>query len=887
MPRENAKTPRALDTAPDSTGPVCSRWLAFSFVTLVCVALFVCRFLQPSYLMDKDQQRPASYVMDALRNGNWVVQRDASGDVMSKPPLSTWTRALAALPFDRINLLLLVLPSALATLGMVWLILAAGTVYFGRLAGFLASLCYILSKVGCDQIILVRTDPLFSLIVFAAALIAYRCWNGRGRWIWFWLAVAAGILTKGPLALVHSAGGLAAVFWERRSFSLPWRKKRLFLGLAIGLGPPLIWFALACMTLGTDVVRKMIVTELVGHAVLDDKGFPGSGFYNPMYYVVVRFVPWSLIGLWGFWRLVKSPSANDGERRFERFLFCHFVFGLAIFSLSVHHRFVHIWPLLPAVALIAGRTMAGWLRRRTMRTVLAGSLSMTALYFFSLYGFNLISPRFDQITSRTRRMSDFASAIRQTVGDGFPLIHVDSPYALQFFLNSYRTLASSEMAARALSSGHAAFAVVDDPEAMEARIGPETPLYRLYGPVKAKKEDSWLWVLGNRPRLEYTARMATLCGAVLVEMDGVHLLPSPLDDLTFWSRQPHGRLTLTNLGESALPIRIRVLNTRPNLDSEYEIAPRQRIALEIGAKKGSGETLRIGQLSDCRRSYAQLDWLAKTKAFAGLDYLFVNGDFIERLPWRFDRFLRQAARFKIPVYPICGNHDIVRGSIYGYEAFRNRLGYLRYCFDDGPARFVLLETAYKTIGDRQIDYLAESFGQKPSPERKIVFQHVPPGDLEDEPHFRGPKEGIEGILPSSETRPDGLSEKEWELAAAAGLNVDRIYCGHNNVHETVNHETPNGTVRVVVSGGGGEKSLKKSYWQHWLEMEISRDAITETPHGIEPPSGSARWAAEFRFGVSGLLRAHGGKAIVVLALGALLIFGGVATLRALRFPGHH
>jgi len=71
-------------------------------------------------------------------------------------------------------------------------------------------------------------------------------------------------------------------------------------------------------------------------------------------------------------------------------------------------------------------------------------------------------------------------------------------------------------------------------------------------------------------------------------MAGVHLLPSPLDDLTFWSRQPHGRLTLTNLGESALPIRIRVLNTRPNLDSEYEIAPRQRIALEIGAKKGSG-----------------------------------------------------------------------------------------------------------------------------------------------------------------------------------------------------------------------------------------------------------------------------------------------------------
>jgi len=42
----------------------------------------------PPNLLDQDQERPAAYVLDVIKNGNWLCQRDWTGDITSKP-LST------------------------------------------------------------------------------------------------------------------------------------------------------------------------------------------------------------------------------------------------------------------------------------------------------------------------------------------------------------------------------------------------------------------------------------------------------------------------------------------------------------------------------------------------------------------------------------------------------------------------------------------------------------------------------------------------------------------------------------------------------------------------------------------------------------------------------
>jgi 4-amino-4-deoxy-L-arabinose transferase-like glycosyltransferase len=59
-------------------------------VTLLALLLFVLRLAAPENLLDQDQIRPATYVLDILKNGNWLCQRDLTGEITSKPPLYTW-----------------------------------------------------------------------------------------------------------------------------------------------------------------------------------------------------------------------------------------------------------------------------------------------------------------------------------------------------------------------------------------------------------------------------------------------------------------------------------------------------------------------------------------------------------------------------------------------------------------------------------------------------------------------------------------------------------------------------------------------------------------------------------------------------------------------------
>src|SRR5258707_23894 len=100
-------------------------------VAIVAALLFTLRLTAPPNLLDQDQERPASYVLDVVKNGNWLCQRDLSGDITSKPPLYTWLCAIATQPFGRINLFALYLPGALAGFGIGWLLFHFGRVSFG------------------------------------------------------------------------------------------------------------------------------------------------------------------------------------------------------------------------------------------------------------------------------------------------------------------------------------------------------------------------------------------------------------------------------------------------------------------------------------------------------------------------------------------------------------------------------------------------------------------------------------------------------------------------------------------------------------------------------------------------------------------------------------
>src|SRR5881392_1374052 len=119
---------------------------AWPFISIAGLAacLFAIRLAAPPNLLDQDQERPASYVLDVVKNGNWLCQRDLSGDITSKPPLYTWICALLTLACGRINVVCLYLPGALGAFGAATLILLLGRKYFGVRAGLMGAIACLL-----------------------------------------------------------------------------------------------------------------------------------------------------------------------------------------------------------------------------------------------------------------------------------------------------------------------------------------------------------------------------------------------------------------------------------------------------------------------------------------------------------------------------------------------------------------------------------------------------------------------------------------------------------------------------------------------------------------------------------------------------------------------
>ena len=489
----------------------------YALLMLVTLALFVVRVTGPSNLMDNDQERPASYVMDAVLNGNWPCQTDWTGDIMSKPPLFTWIAAIATLPVGYGNLVSLYFPCLVALSLSVALIFRFGRNSFGWTAGFLGGLMYLAAPSGVKHIALARTDALFAATIALTALLGYRAWTtGRG-WPWFWFAAALATLTKGPLGVLLASTGFLAVIWERWNarhagsveldappapFAEANGRSCFWLphlaGLALFFLITVGWFWLAYRHSGQAFIDKVIGKELVGHMISDEHGTFGIGFVKAPLYWLSRFLPWSLLAVVGLWRVVKHPVTDPAQRRFERFLFCWIVGGLLIFSLAKHQRGDLPLPLYAPAALLAGREIArwfhGWERTRLIQRSLAAAGVALALYTVYLH---IAFAR----TWEVRQSEQLESFARQLSRNGAlpPLLHVDDPYALQFHLNTMDRAVSFPTAAAALRSDEPRAVAVVDVSRLRDAVGDQNGLVEI-GSCPGSREGERVIILSNRPR---------------------------------------------------------------------------------------------------------------------------------------------------------------------------------------------------------------------------------------------------------------------------------------------------------------------------------------------------------------------------------------------------
>ncbi len=540
-----------------------SSWFSVWSVLLVGVVLFAVRITGPPDLADDyHQERAAAYVMDALRNGNWICQYGAYGEVTSKPPMLTWLAALASLPFAQANWFSLLLPGALATLTIAALVFFAGERFFGRMAGFLAGIVYLMSPVGMKQIALGRIDGVFSATIMITALLGFRAWQTGKGWTWFWLAGAASTLTKGPFGVLLAGLGLLAAIWERRRpAGNHWLGIALFSIISCG------WFWLAYRFVGQPLVDVMLGKELVGHAVRSEGNLPGQFAYLPVLYFLGRFAPWSLLAFVGFWRIWKSPAGSEPERQFERFIFCWFFGSLILFSLSPHQRPDLIFPLVPAGALIAGRELARFLTWKGL-PVAAAAAAILVIGISSAVAKYHFSEQKDAKVLETRAIRELAAKIG---GGEFPLVHVDSTFALQFYLNTKRPYVPTHQAAALLRQEPAVFVAVKD----------LTPFANWHRVAEWQGRKKAYYIVSNHPRIEWTDRMATIIGPARLELNRVKGIRSQANEFQF---RADGEASVTV--KSIDPVHVVTLDDQKLLapGEEWQISFKDVVSIKLTPK---------------------------------------------------------------------------------------------------------------------------------------------------------------------------------------------------------------------------------------------------------------------------------------------------------------
>jgi 4-amino-4-deoxy-L-arabinose transferase-like glycosyltransferase len=565
--------------------------IAGALLALVAIALFTVRLSLPSILDDRGFYLHGDWVLDAIQNGHWVVQRNHVGDVVSKPPLFIWLAALATLPVGGISLLTMLLPGAVATVATTAMIWRFGDKSFGKRAGLLGALAYLVSYVGASQIALARPDGVFAFTVAAAALAAFRAWTSGRGWTWFWLAAAVAILAKGPLGLYLAAAGLLAAGWERWSgHAAPIagsHRSGIVLFLLITGG----WFAWAYLELGQAFIDRMIFRELLRHAITEAEGSgPGHPFYMQPVGFLWSLAPWSLFACVGFWRVWARPASNPDERRAERFLFCWFVAGLLLFTLVPHQHQRHLLPIMPAAALLAGRELARWVSSMSARALL-GTCAIVAIVGLGVIALSYhLALDGSERAARAQGMRALAHSIRARVGVRFPLTHVDTPFALQFFLGSTAPLASVEQAARLLSGPDATFIAIRHLDALRSALAQtSTPFFVVARwPTTGEPDVS---VISNHARLEWTADMSAVFGPIVIRTHDVRFVRWREREFVVNLTGQNGAVAFTNESRVPQAVRARITGGPSEMVQERLLAPGDQWRVTVsreGEKSSAG-----------------------------------------------------------------------------------------------------------------------------------------------------------------------------------------------------------------------------------------------------------------------------------------------------------
>lgn len=329
-----------------------SAYIFYSIIVII-ILRFILTGLIP--LMDKTESRYAEIARLMYKTQDWVVlQIDYGVPFWAKPPLSTWMSA-ASYELFGVNEIAARLPYFIISLVIILVLgkyVKQVKKRFYLLAFILLTTPEFLLHAG-----VVSTDAALCFSITLIMISFWKSFENEKRSFWnylFFIAIALGLLSKGPIVLVLTAPPL--FIWliiQRVSFKEVWNKIPWLTGVLITIAIALPWYLLA-ENRSPGFLDYFIVGEHFKRFLVSGwKGdLYGSGHNQPMgmiwVFLLIFSFPWIqfvLIKLWG-------ERKNILKNKWVSFLVLWLLWTPLFFTVSKNILHTYTLPVTIPIALL-------------------------------------------------------------------------------------------------------------------------------------------------------------------------------------------------------------------------------------------------------------------------------------------------------------------------------------------------------------------------------------------------------------------------------------------------------------------------------------------------------------------------------------------------------
>lgn len=316
-----------------------------------------------------------------LHAGGWAVPMVGERPRLAKPPLIYWLQSGAAAVLTGGNPLNdrvwhYRLPSVLGSIAaclITWRLgVAMGHARAGWLGAALLGVCPMVvwdaHQARADQLLLATTTAAMGALLLLRMAPPGRTAQSWGLAIVFWVAIGAGVLTKGPVTPMIALLTAATVSWVARDWRWLWRTRPVVgvVVLTVMLAP---WAMVSARAVGWDTLAGVWIDETLGRSAEPKEGHWGPPGYH-LVLLAVLFWPGSLLTLYALTRAARRamswPPASSRAARWRArvdaddatlFLLAWIVPAWLVFEIIGTKLPHYTLPLYPPIALLTARAV--------------------------------------------------------------------------------------------------------------------------------------------------------------------------------------------------------------------------------------------------------------------------------------------------------------------------------------------------------------------------------------------------------------------------------------------------------------------------------------------------------------------------------------------------